>query len=237
METLKVVWKDLDSRQRFCIGELRREVDSYTFQYRAEDVAKAQKKGFKGLVAFPNFDEVYREDKMFSVFESRLPDRRRSDIEDILHRYGLKEFDAFELLKKTEGRQPIDTLEFILPIDLTEKETVKNFWVAGVRHYESCTGREHEECTKKLEFPEGAPLVLEAEPHNDFDTCAVVVKYHTDEGYIKVGYMPMYYAREVSTALTQKDLFDVTCEVLSFDVKRNCQECLKARLTIKRKMQ
>ncbi|MBU3181659.1 hypothetical protein [Clostridium psychrophilum] len=53
---------------------------------------------------------------MFPAFSSRLPDKRRKDVKEILAKY-----DAFELLKKSGGKLPIDSLKFIDPIFLDEK--------------------------------------------------------------------------------------------------------------------
>ena len=44
---------------------------------------------------------------LFPVFASCLPDRKRKDIDKILQKYGLKEFDEYELLKKSGARLPI----------------------------------------------------------------------------------------------------------------------------------
>ena len=64
---------------------------------------------------------------LFPVFASRLPDRKREDIDKILQKYGLKEFDEYELLKKSGARLPIDNLEFIVP----HMEKEPNFVLGG----------------------------------------------------------------------------------------------------------
>ncbi|MCB2298617.1 hypothetical protein [Clostridium tagluense] len=58
---------------------------------------------------------------MFPAFSSRLPDKRRKDVKEILAKYKLEKYDSFELLKKSGGKLPIDCLEFIEPIYLDEK--------------------------------------------------------------------------------------------------------------------
>ncbi len=64
---------------------------------------------------FRELDKVYTDTVLFPVFASCLPDRKRKDIDKILQKYGLKEFDEYELLKKSGARLPIDNLEFIVP--------------------------------------------------------------------------------------------------------------------------
>lgn len=46
------------------------------------------------LVSFEKLDTVYKSEKLFPVFASRLPDRKRKDIGRILEKYGLDEYDA-----------------------------------------------------------------------------------------------------------------------------------------------
>lgn len=87
----------------------------FTFKYNREGVTATAKKGFKGLVAFPDFDKEYCYNGLFPVFELKLPDRRK-DLPEILKAYRMEKYDAFELLKKTEGKAPTVTLSFVEPI-------------------------------------------------------------------------------------------------------------------------
>ena len=68
------------------------------------------------LVSFEKLDTVYKSEKLFPVFASMLPDRKRKDIGRILEKYGLDEYDAYQLLKKSGAKLPIDNLQFIDPI-------------------------------------------------------------------------------------------------------------------------
>lgn len=114
-----LVWKDYKTRHRYIVGELSRN-GKYEFEYRDEDVNKAIEKGFEPLIAFPNINEVYESYDIFPAFSSRLPDKRRRDVKEILAKYKLLKYDAFELLKKSGGKLPTDSLEFIDPIFLDE---------------------------------------------------------------------------------------------------------------------
>ena len=53
-----------------------------------------------------------------SIFSSRLPNPKRRDMDKILEKYGLAQYDGYELLRKNGGRLPIDTYEFICPESL-----------------------------------------------------------------------------------------------------------------------
>lgn len=68
--------------------------------------------GWEYLRSFPE-EKVYESPALFAAFASRLPDPKRKGIEDILRKYGLDDCGGYELLRKSTGRLPIDTYEFI----------------------------------------------------------------------------------------------------------------------------
>lgn len=225
-----VIWKDVHSRENFKIGILTKN-GKYTFKYNKEGVEAARRKGFKGLVAFPDFDKEYYHDELFPVFELRLPDRRRKDLPEILKTYGLEKYDAFELLKRTEGKTPTDTLSFVEPIFMEQvesaEEIVREFYVAGVRHCEACNGLENEACTIRRKFQVGEELELIPEPSNEHDPYAVKVMVDGE----KIGYVPAYYSQPISRAITLNR--SLSCRVKYFKSENRCQECLRVVLRIK----
>jgi hypothetical protein len=117
---LYLIWQDYKTKQRYIIGELSKN-GKYEFKYRTKELDNAIKNGFKPLIAFANINEVYESYDMFPAFSSRLPDKRRKDVKEILAKYELQKYDEFELLKKSGGKLPIDSLEFIDPIFSEEK--------------------------------------------------------------------------------------------------------------------
>ncbi|GAA0742098.1 HipA N-terminal domain-containing protein [Clostridium oceanicum] len=112
-----LVWKDYKTSQRYVIGKLSKN-GKYQFEYRCEDVNKAIENGFEPLIAFPDINKIYESYDIFPAFSSRLPDKRRKDVKEILSKYKLQKYDAFELLKKSGGKLPTDSLEFIEPMFL-----------------------------------------------------------------------------------------------------------------------
>ena len=125
---LFLIWKDPVSRRNYTIGKLTRNETGYTFQY-DQEYMQAKKAGWNLLEAFPNETKVYQSDSLFSAFACRLPDPKRRDIEKILQKYGLDHFDGFELLKRTTGRLPIDTYEFIDSISPDETQILREFYI------------------------------------------------------------------------------------------------------------
>lgn len=95
--------------RKYVVGKLTCDCN-YKFEYCYDN--EAIEAGWQPLVAFPE-RKVYESEILFPVFSSRIPDRKRRDIQKILDKYGLKEFDEFELLRKSGGHLPIDTYEFL----------------------------------------------------------------------------------------------------------------------------
>lgn len=111
---LYLIWKCSSNRRQYIVAQLTKN-GQYEFKY-CEDIEKAIKSGFELLVSFEKLDTVYKSEKLFPVFASMLPDRKRKDIGRILEKYGLDEYDAYQLLKKSGAKLPIDNLQFIDPI-------------------------------------------------------------------------------------------------------------------------
>lgn len=108
---LYLIWIDSKTKRRYVIGMLSKNIH-YEFCYGFE-VEKAQEKGFKLLISFDEIDKVYKSDILFPVFSSRLPDKKRREINKILTKYGMNKYNDYELLKKSGARLPIDNLEFM----------------------------------------------------------------------------------------------------------------------------
>ncbi len=220
LDYIFVVWQDPKSRSKFVIGTLTRN-GHYEFTY-GEELEQAKKCGFTPLVAFPSFEKKYVEDTVFPTFSCRLPDAKRKDINRILADYGLKEYDEFELLKKSGARLPTDTLEFVDPIFDEQAVVDRTFFVAGMRYYMKCCG---ENCNIVSPLLPGTELLLQREPDNQYDPYAVQIM--TQDGMM-LGYLPRYYSEAVSKRLSEK--MSYTCQVVEHNRQKMCGECLKVRL-------
>lgn len=107
---LYLIWHNPLTKRKYIVGKLSKD-KGYSFEYCGEYV-EAQQAGWNYIKSFPEH-KVYNSDTLFTAFSSRLPDRKRKDILSVLKKYGLSEYDGFELLKKSGGRLPIDSYEFI----------------------------------------------------------------------------------------------------------------------------
>jgi len=218
---LYVVWKDPRSRRNYIIGKLTRG-EKYTFEY-CEDYKEAEKAGWELLNAFPE-EKIYESDTLFAAFSSRLPNPKRRGMDTILEKYGLTEYDGYELLKKSTGRLPFDTYEFIDPIFPEEETVQRDFYLMGIRHYIGCKGLD---CSAKNDLTIGTELFLVMEPDNELDPNAVKVETQDHKMY---GYIPRYYSESVSTRL--KRGMSYVCSVIEIDHSGNCENCVKVRLKI-----
>ena len=165
-------------------------------------------------------------DKEIEIAEmlANILDVNISHNENILKKYDLKEYDDFEFLSKSEGRLPTDRLEFINPINVSQRSFNRDFYIAGVSHGCFCN-KEVCEYTKNIEI--GNALNLVREEQNKFDKYAVRIDYKCK----KLGYVPKYYSEAVSTLIKQnKKIKCVVIQIKSGTV--DCRECIKARLIV-----
>ncbi|MEF9945327.1 MAG: HIRAN domain-containing protein [Lachnospiraceae bacterium] len=214
---LYLIWKSEKSRQQYIIGQLTKN-GQYEFQY-CEEIEDAIADGFTPLLCFPELDKLYTSEKLFAIFTSRLPDRKRKNIHEILKKYGLTEFDEYMLLKRSGARLPIDTLEFIDPLFNTDETVTRIFFMAGVRHYLNCDGVN---CAKSVIITRGDEVFLRSQPENKFDSNAVEM---LDVSERVLGYIPRYYSRSVTELL--KHGIQISCHIYDIDKNKNCNECVR----------
>lgn len=220
---LLLIWKEPKTRRRYMIGELSKN-GQFEFSYGYE-VQEAIVAGFEMLIAFPEIKKVYKNDNLFPVFASRLPDPKRKGIEAILEKYGLTEYNAYDLLKKSGARLPIDNLEFIDPIfDFEIGKVERQFFLAGPRYYIGCEGKN---CEKSIDLNLHEELRLMPEPENVHDEHAI--KILNASGTL-LGYLPRYYAKGVCQLIVEHAT--INCRVIDIFKDTECNECIKVELSL-----
>lgn len=218
---LYLIWKHPETRRNYTIGKLSKQ-DGFKFEY-CDDATKAESAGWRLLNAFPAY-QVYSSEKMFPVFASRLPDRKRRDIKNILQKYKLTEFDEFELLRKSGARLPIDTYEFVDPIFAEDEIVEREFYVMGIRHHSECKGVK---CADLPKVNVGDYLFLEEEPDNAEDPLAIRVLTDRNE---HLGYVPRYYNQAVLERMHNGITY--SCEATEVNASLQCSECIKVKLNM-----
>ena len=217
---LYLIWHDKVSKKQYIVGTLSRN-GKYEFEYN-EEIDLAIKNGFTLLTAFPKRVK-YECETLFPAFLSRLPDKKRSDIANILNKYGLVEYDAYQLLKKSGAKLPIDDIYFIDPIFDINNKFERTFPVAGSRYYMNCNNGNN--CIKNCNLRIGDELSLELEPENERDSNAVKILYNNK----LLGYIPRYYSENVTKIIKEKKKYK--CIVQEININDNdCQNCIIVKL-------
>ncbi len=218
-----LIWKHPESRRQYVIGELIKN-GGYEFRY-GMDIEDALNNDFELLIPFQEINKTYFNDILFPVFSSRLPDRKRQDMDDILAKYYLSEYDAYELLKRGGAKLPIDNFEFIDPIlSLDDGDIEREFFLAGPRHYLDCKG---DDCEKAKLLSKEDLLKFQLEDTNAHDANAIKI---LDKDNEHIGYLPRYYCEIVRSAMDQNK--KIECKVLEVTNEKNCNECVKLLLKI-----
>lgn len=213
---LYLIWHDKINKKQFVIGKLSKN-GKFEFEY-SDEIKEAQKNGFELLITFPKI-EKYESEVLFPIFSSRLPDKRRSDIKEILNKYNLSEYDSYELLKASGAKLPIDNLMFIDPILECNDNITRRFYIAGSRHYM--------DCIKKENIEAGASLQLEMEPDNIKDKNAIKILYNNKI----IGYVPRYYSEAITRNI--KEGKEVKCYVINSKCNNDCSMCVYVEINIK----
>ena len=219
---LYLVWKCGLTRQQYVVGVLSRN-GGYEFKY-GEEVKEAMDAGFEPLIAFSDLGQTYKNKELFPAFSSRLPDRKRRDINRILQKYELEEYDPYELLKKSGGKLPIDNLCFIDPILDREKAGEYEFYLAGARHYLGCEGNK---CIDAIEINEGDEIHFIHESDNQYDKSAIRIENNKNQ---ILGYVPRYYTKACLEFINEKSIDE---GYVAFVYKEDiCDECIKVHIKV-----
>ena len=218
-----LIWQEPETHRRMVVGELKRE-DGFSFFY-THDYKKAIEMGWEMLTPFPE-EKVYRNKFLFPAFSSRLPDPKRRDIQEILSKYGMEEYDGYELLKRSGAKLPIDDYEFVDPIFPDDETVSRNFYVSGVRHATKCAD---EDCVRIHGVYVGDELELVLEPNNPVDQFAVAL--YSPRGD-KIGYVPSYFSEQVTHRLKVRMTYQ--CKVIEVNQGKNCREGIRVNLQLPR---
>lgn len=218
---LYLIWHDINTKKQYIVGTLSKN-GKFEFEYNNE-IDEALENGFLLLTAFPE-KKRYVSDVLFPAFSSRLPDRKRIDIENILKKYELEEYDSYELLKRSGARLPIDNLEFIDPIFDNDEKVERKFYIAGSKYYMGCN--EGNDCVKNFEISLGENIQLECEPDNKKDKNAVKMLYKNNI----IGYVPRYYAESISNIIKNKKGY--ICTVIETNYDFDCRNCIRVKFSI-----
>lgn len=205
---LWLIWKEPKERRRYIIGTLTCKDKYYSFEYVNPELEEAIKAGF---VEFPGFSDLNKKYEikgtLFPNIETRLLNSTRPDYLQILNMYGLDtNSTTIEVLEKTKGRLLTDNFEFVSVFDKNKIE----FEVAGTSHMEDI-----EKCKSLLKINDN--LLLEKEPDNKYDLYAIKIIYENANKQYHIGYVPRYYAKDLTKMLNDDIEYSAKIESLNFE--------------------
>lgn len=179
--TLFLAWQAPDNKNnrfRWAVGVLERAGDDCTLRYLysgAEFERRNQGRpfdqliglGYQGYPAFPLRKEMHV-GGVLSAFMRRLPPRTRPDFEEYKRQFRLPpdlRLSDFALLAQTEAKLPSDGFSVVDPLAGEIERCDLMLEVAGYRYY-----------APKVQLAVGDLLTIRAEPGNEHDPDAVVIR-------------------------------------------------------------
>lgn len=182
---LLVNWKSPQDRTNYAVGTLENRSGKYTFKYNKGVYEEASTKGFSPFVGLSELGKEYVSEKLFSIFERRIPNKDRNDFKKFLKEYGVKSENVeWDYLTITKGRLATDSISFEVPIiyELNNKILVLSCEAAGWSHTKK----------KVTDYDINDRIIVRLEKNNHFDEKALEIVL-TDRDNLKIGYIPKPY--------------------------------------------
>lgn len=109
MEYLYLKWIDYQTNKKYLIGALFKQNGKYYFKLSKTHIEKALDENVisKAVLPFSDYDKIYENDEIFTIFKIRLPKIERyskEEFEGLLKSLGMEQYDEFEYLRRTKGQ-------------------------------------------------------------------------------------------------------------------------------------
>ena len=99
---MKLYWED-NNNNKYFLGTLYKKEHYYFFEKNNVGLSLAISHGCFGIGNIDLSIDINKSETLFSFFKERIPSIDNPNIQDILKEFDLKEYDEFELLKRTHG--------------------------------------------------------------------------------------------------------------------------------------
>lgn len=99
---MNLFWVD-NQNNTFLLGNLYKKDNHYYFEKNDTELLTAINHGCFGVGNIDISKKINESDKLFDFFANRIPRKDNPDIQNILRSFGLKEYDEWELLKRSHG--------------------------------------------------------------------------------------------------------------------------------------
>lgn len=129
-------WKGPKTGNNYPVGILQKDPSNYTFFYNKEVLIEAEKEGFVPFIGLSNVNTVYESQKMFPVFERRLPGSGRNAFKKFLRDNDLERSDDvnWDYFCITKGKLATDSLTFLVPVLYENEMLFLGCEIAGWSH-------------------------------------------------------------------------------------------------------
>lgn len=203
VDTLLLTWQSgHDRNKRYCVGEVSKEAEGYSFKYltNTKDFEEAKSIGFAGFPAFKLSETTYRNDVLYS-FRKRLPPKSRRDFSKFLAQHGLESFsgDDFQLICHTGVQLPSDGFDLIPNLEQATIPFEYFTELAGTRY--------HLSFDQVCELQLGTEVSLHCESENKYDGNAIATYL---EGQ-KIGYINRLLCKPLKSLMRERD---VSCKIV-----------------------
>ena len=198
MRTLFLAWQDQGpARAWYPIGRFDADVEEslYRFQYIHGAKRAEQEAGFKPLLAFTSFDEVYESNSLFPLFSNRVMSPKRQDFAEYVRWLSLDESNAdpIEILTVSGGTRQTDNLEVFPRIEKRDDNTFRcRFFLHGMRHLSEASRLQAET------LESDAPLQVSLEANNPATGTAITLM---SEDYVMLGWAPRYLVADFKKSI------------------------------------
>ena len=198
--SLWLVWRDWDNKDKYLIGELSYDNNIYKFIY-LDSVKEAMEEGFDYYPSFDDLDKVYESKELFSNIKIRLPNPKRPDYLEILNNFDLNcNSTEMEILEKTGGRLLTDTFEFVPSFN---KNGVVEFEVINTNSFID---------DKLNDMVVDDNLEFEIE-----DKDSLKVNYLKEKDKYQIGYVPRFYSKEIVKLLNKNVRYSLKISRIIFN--------------------
>ena len=199
-KTLFLAWTDKwDSPHWFPIGRLDADLDrsAFRFRYTGGAMRARTEVGFQPLIEFPEFGWDYRASQLFPMFQNRVINPRRPDLERYLRSLDLaRGADPLEILSTNGGYRATDAYEVFPKLVKAPDGSFKcRFFLDGWRYVNADAKDRLERLTPDEE------LYVTLELTNPATGMAVQIQT-TD--YHLIGWAPRYLLLDLAQAIAEK---------------------------------
>ncbi|GAA0591417.1 hypothetical protein GCM10009001_04380 [Virgibacillus siamensis] len=234
LKKLLVSWKGTQTGKNYFVGVLEKNFDEYIFKYNKSIVKEAKSEGFTPFVGLNDLSKEYKSNKLFSVFERRLPNKNRNIFKMVVNEHNLNESDDldWEYLRITKGQLATDSISFLEPVVVDSGNISYKGEIAGWSHTRdynrgfsindflnlktNLVDNTSEEKAVELIDPQNndARVGYISKPYNDFFFQLILKGYQINANVVSVDQNSGRPTVEVTSKVNPEDVKECGCDYI-----------------------